>query len=275
MNSKNQNLIVRIVVALSLLPLVLWLVYEGGYYTAALTGVAAAACAAEYFKITGVGFSPPSWIGLALAGLFPFLPVLKPQTAGAIGFWLLAAYFLLVWTYLLVAGPRGDAPARAGNLLTGLLYGAFGMTALSTLRGMEHGGQWVVCAMAVTWSNDTAAYFAGRAFGRHKLFPEVSPNKTWEGFFGGMAGSIGSLFIVRAVVFPELTVLDCLLVGIAGGILGPAGDLCESMLKRAHQVKDSGTLIPGHGGMLDRVDALLFNGPMVFLYARYLRALWE
>ena len=117
------------------------------------------------------------------------------------------------------------------------------------------------------------AYFFGRFLGKHKLYPEVSPAKTWEGFFGGFVGSIGFLFLQKAFFFSHLTVVDCLVLGILGGILGPAGDLCESMLKRAYGVKDSGTIIPGHGGMLDRIDALIFNGPMVLLYVQFVRPL--
>jgi phosphatidate cytidylyltransferase len=93
----------------------------------------------------------------------------------------------------------------------------------------------------------------------------VSPNKTWEGFAGGFLGSVGGLFIAR-LVFPVLRPLDCVVLGLAGGVVGPLGDLCESMLKRAYGAKDSGVLIPGHGGILDRVDALLFNAPLVYVY---------
>ena len=99
----------------------------------------------------------------------------------------------------------------------------------------------------------------------------MSPNKTWEGFAGGMVGSIGGLFIVKYGFFSGMTWLDCVAMGLLGGVLGPAGDLCESMLKRSYKVKDSGKMIPGHGGMLDRVDALLFNAPMVLLWVQFAR----
>ncbi len=133
------------------------------------------------------------------------------------------------------------------------------------------GWSWVLCALIVTWGNDTCAYFVGRLFGHRKLYPEVSPNKTWEGFAGGFVGSLVGMFVARGTFFPALSVPDCLWVGAIGGIVGPIGDLSESMLKRAYQVKDSGKLIPGHGGLLDRLDALLFNTPLIFLYANFLR----
>ena len=123
----------------------------------------------------------------------------------------------------------------------------------------------MVASLVITWGNDTAAYFFGRLFGKHRLYPEVSPNKTWEGFAGGFVGAVGFLFIQRQFFFPALTVLDCLVMGGLASVLGPPAICRESMLKRAYAVKDSGRIIPGHGGMLDRIDALIFNAPMVLL----------
>jgi phosphatidate cytidylyltransferase len=125
---------------------------------------------------------------------------------------------------------------------------------------------WVYVTLIITWANDTSAYFVGKLLGRHKLYASVSPNKTWEGFIGGAIGSIVGLFVARAVAFHFLTGADCLAVGLLGGMLGPIGDLAESMLKRAYDVKDSGKILPGHGGLLDRIDALIFNAPAVLLY---------
>ena len=150
---------------------------------------------------------------------------------------------------------------------------ASALVAVEALFGMNRSIASSIAALVITWANDTLAYFAGRFLGRHKLYPEVSPNKTWEGFFGGMVGSVVGMFIARAFFFPVFTVADCLVLGIVGGILGPIGDLCESMLKRAYGVKDSGRIIPGHGGILDRIDALLFNAPLVFGYVHFVRGL--
>ncbi|MFZ5468944.1 MAG: phosphatidate cytidylyltransferase [Myxococcota bacterium] len=272
MNEKNKNLVVRIASALVLLPLVLFLLVKGGYFSAGLMGWAAAVCAWEYYVITQKKLSPIAVVGIALAGLFPLLPVWRPEQLGTIAFWSTAGFFFLAWGYHLVRGPLHEAPVIVGHLVVGLLYGSLGMTALSGLREGTHGFLWVLCALIVTWLNDTAAYFTGRAFGRHKLYPQVSPHKTWEGFFGGVAGSVGGLFAAKYLFFSELSVLDCLVVGLAGGVLGPAGDLCESMVKRAYDVKDSGRIIPGHGGLLDRIDALLFNAPMVYVYAHFIRS---
>ena len=119
----------------------------------------------------------------------------------------------------------------------------------------------------VIWVGDSGAYFTGRALGRTKLFPVASPNKTVEGAVGGLIGAMGAAFLARALFFEALTVSDCLVLGLSGGILGPIGDLVESVFKRSAGVKDSGSFFPGHGGVLDRVDALLFAAPVFYWYA--------
>lgn len=273
MTEKNKNLLIRLVTALTLLPVVVYLLYLGGWWTAGLLGFGAGACAYEYVSITLKGLSPVAWFTVAMAAAMPFVPVAVPSHAAALVCASTGAVFLAAWCWHLVGGPLSQAPLRSAHLLMAFVYGHGGITALLALRLIpEHGLMWVIAALVITWGNDTMAYFSGRFFGKHKLYPQVSPNKTWEGFAGGMVGAIGLLFLQRAFFFPGLTVLDCLVLGILGSILGPAGDLCESMLKRAYGVKDSGSIIPGHGGMLDRLDALIFNGPLVFVYVQFVRA---
>jgi phosphatidate cytidylyltransferase len=272
-NEKNKNLVIRTVSALTLLPLVVFLLFKGGVYSAALLSIAAAICTSEYYLITQKTLSPAAWVGIVLAGVLPVLTLKEPERTGAGAFWILVFYLIFAFTYHLIRGPLQDAPTRVAHLVMGMLYGSVGLTAVAALRLMPDGMAWSISALVITWSNDTSAYFAGRFLGRHKLYPEVSPNKTWEGFFGGMVGSVVGMFITRGFFYPMLTVTDCLVLGIFGGILGPIGDLCESMLKRAYGVKDSGVAIPGHGGILDRIDALLFNAPLVFVYVTFVRGL--
>jgi phosphatidate cytidylyltransferase len=186
--------------------------------------------------------------------------------------WFLVAMVLGAATVLLVPGDIAGAAARLGLTILGIAY-VGGLTAPLALlhRNLPDGPLWVLTAIAATFGNDTGAYFAGRAFGRHKLYPTISPGKTVEGAFGGLAAAVLILFVIRATFFPALSVADCLLVAIPSSILGPVGDLVESMLKRSAGVKDSGRLIPGHGGLLDRLDALLFVGAWIYVYASYLR----
>ncbi len=272
MTEKNKNLLIRVISGLTLLPGVLYLLYLGGWYAAVLLGFAAGAVAWEYVNITLKGFTPIAWFTVLMASAMPLLPVAMPGQASGLISGATGLVLFTGWSWHLLRGPLPEAPVRTAHLLMAFIYGHGGLTALAALRMLpDQGAWWVVVALVITWGNDTSAYFAGRFLGKRKLYPEVSPNKTWEGFFGGFVGAIGFLFLQRAFFFPALTVVDCLVLGTLGSVLGPAGDLCESMLKRAYGVKDSGKIIPGHGGMLDRIDALIFNAPMVFLYVAFLR----
>ena len=186
--------------------------------------------------------------------------------------WMLAAF---VGTAALVLFDPGDIPA-AGSRLGIAAFGVFYLGLLCApmailQRDAPHGRAWVMLAIALTFSNDTGAYFAGRGLGRHKLYPAVSPAKTVEGAVGGMLAGLLVLLGARATFVPWLTIRDCLLAALPAGVIGPIGDLVESLIKRAFGVKDSGRLIPGHGGILDRIDALLFVSAWLYVYALYLR----
>jgi phosphatidate cytidylyltransferase len=162
---------------------------------------------------------------------------------------------------------------RVAAMIAGVVYVAVLLTFVALLkkRGAD-GGAWVFITLTVTWFSDTGAYFAGRFIGPlwpAKLYPAVSPKKTVIGGIGGMAASFGALALAKAWYLPTLSWVDCALVAIPANVLGQLGDLAESLLKRSVGVKDSGSLLPGHGGMLDRIDALLFTAPYVFCYARW------
>jgi phosphatidate cytidylyltransferase len=205
----------------------------------------------------------------------------------ALGVGLTAALYVapgeaLVWTLgalvgsaaltLLDPGEIPAAGARLGAATFSVLYvGGLAAPLALLQRDAAHGRAWVLLAIGVTFGNDTGAYFGGRGFGKHKLYPKVSPAKTVEGAIGGLVATLLILFVVRATLCPWLTIADVLLVGLPAAVLGPIGDLCESLMKRAAGVKDSGHLIPGHGGMLDRIDALLFVGAWIYVYAVQLR----
>ena len=270
MKSTNRNLLVRVVTALTLLPAVLVLLVYGGWAFGALVALAAGACALEYAQLTSGGVGPSQLVSILGAASLPMLATAAPRGFAWPAFWVLAGVFYVAWIDHLFRGPLAEAPSRSAHAVTGCLYGGLGLATVAALRVGPDGLAWVIVALVITWANDTLAYFVGRALGRHKLYLAVSPNKTWEGFAGGFLGSIGGLFITR-LIFPVLTPLDCVVLGVAGGLFGPLGDLCESALKRAYGAKDSGFLIPGHGGILDRVDALLFNAPVVYVYVTVFR----
>ena len=128
------------------------------------------------------------------------------------------------------------------------------------------GPSYVVLAIMFAWFSDTGGYFAGRFLGKHKLYEAVSPKKTIEGSIGGLAGAAVGALLGHFWFLPSLPLVDGIVLAIVAGALGQAGDLGESVLKRSTGVKDSGAIVPGHGGILDRVDALLFTSTATFLY---------
>lgn len=269
--SKNRNLLERVATALVLLPAVLGLAYLGGMPFAALAAVAAVLNAVEFSRMS-MGGDPlrvPAALGALAMPFFFVVPALGERNLH----WLWAGVAAVALCQrLLRDAPVEGAGTQVASATFAAVYGSL-IGYVVPLRGLGDesswaGAGWVLLAFAMTWGGDTGAYFAGRLLGKNKLYPRISPAKTWEGFWGGMLTSIGAAFAVRALTLDVLTVGDCVALGVVGGIGGPLGDLAESMLKRAYRVKDSGELLPGHGGMLDRVDALMINAPLVYIYAK-------
>ena len=164
-------------------------------------------------------------------------------------------------------------PSAALTLLGAAYLGAMG-GAIAALRLLdpEPAGAWrLVLLLAIVMASDTAAFFVGTAAGRRRLAPDISPGKTVEGAAGGLAGGVAGAAVVRVLGLPSLPLAHALLLGLAVAALGIAGDLLESLLKRWAGVKDSGVLFPGHGGMLDRLDSLLFGAPVLYYYFSLLR----
>ncbi len=156
---------------------------------------------------------------------------------------------------------------RVGLQLLGVLYVGFFIPHVALLREQPDGWRWVLFTVYTAMGSDSGAYFAGRTWGRRKLLPAVSPSKTVEGALGGLAGAVVVALLCRLVFFPLLGPRETVGVALAIAVLAALGDLCESALKRAFGAKDSGWIIPGHGGILDRLDSLLF--PFVFAYYYY------
>lgn len=174
---------------------------------------------------------------------------------------------LLLALVVLFRGP--DLSRAAGDLailLLGLAYVPLLLAHAGLLRDLPFGRSWIFLVLFIVMASDSLAYFVGRRWGRRKLYPAVSPNKSVEGACGGFAGGLLGALIVKISFFPELRWLDVALLGGIVGIFSQLGDLVESLFKRSFGVKDSGNLIPGHGGVLDRLDSLLFAFPPTFYY---------
>ena len=174
---------------------------------------------------------------------------------------------------VVLAAPRasGRAPAWEPSALTllGVCYVNWLLGYGISLRALPNGAHWIAFLVAVTWAGETAAYAVGTSIGRHKLAPVVSPGKTVEGAVAQVVASVVVAVAVDRALFPEPSPMLAAAGGLLLGIVGQVGDLSESVLKRSARTKDTGGIIPGHGGLLDRLDSLLFNTPALFYYARY------
>jgi len=181
-----------------------------------------------------------------------------------LGFLLLSSIFLFRFKELTTV------ISHLSLILLGMFYIPLLLGHMILLHDYIHGKAWIFFVMFLVMASDSCAYFSGISFGKHKLYPAISPNKSIEGAVGGLLGGVFAAWIVHLWFFPELTLLDCVFLGAGLGAVSQIGDLFESMLKRSYDVKDSGTLIPGHGGILDRLDSLLFAYPLAYYYAYFL-----
>jgi phosphatidate cytidylyltransferase len=180
---------------------------------------------------------------------------------------------LLLFLSILFLATSQNLPSTIsdmGIMLFGIFYIAFLLSHVSLIRNRGDGREWVLFLIATVWAGDIFAFLSGSLFGRHKLYPKISPNKTYEGLGGGILGSIMVALAFALLFIPKLEMGFCVLLGVGLGVLGQLGDFTESMLKRSAQVKDSGSLIPGHGGMLDRLDSFLFSAPFLHYSLLYL-----
>lgn len=272
MTDANRNLLLRIGSALVLAPpLVLSVLWKRPEGVLAWVLVAVLVGLDEFYRITLKGNAP--WLRLlavACGGGVTLLTFYAPVAEATLAA-LVVATLVLTTAQLLGHRELETASADTGLMLMGLLYVPLLLTPLALLKRLPEGGSWIILTFCITWFADTGAYAVGRAIGKRKLYPRISPKKSVEGALGGVLAAVGAGALARAWYLPTLNWTDVLLLGIVGSVLDMVGDLVESMVKRSYGVKDSGRVIPGHGGLLDRIDGLLFVVPYVYLYARYLR----
>jgi phosphatidate cytidylyltransferase len=248
----------RVLTAALLIPFILYVVFLAPWWLLfGVTALVALICYSEYCGIArAYGVEKLGPVGYA-AGLVVLLPI--RQQDGYLVFTFLALVMLLL-------GLRTTDLARSlpqsALLLFGIVY-IFGAWKFALLLHAES-PHWLAYALALNWIGDACAYYVGKYFGRHALAPRISPKKTWEGAVASLAGSVifGVVYLSRAL---SVSALDAGLLSAAVSVAGQAGDLAESALKRGAGVKDSSSLLPGHGGLLDRVDSTLFALPVVYL----------
>ena len=203
----------------------------------------------------------------SIAGSLLILP-LYLQRFDLLLFLLILTLILLALRYLFRLGPLDQLIFQLGWQVLGLIYLPLLLGHLVLLRQLPDGRGWVFLVLFAVMACDSLAYFVGSSLGKHKLYPAVSPKKSIEGALGGLVGSCLGVWLAAVLFLPSFGIKDVLLVGILIGIVGQIGDLFESLLKRACGVKDSGGIFPGHGGILDRLDSLLFAFPLAYYLAR-------
>ncbi len=184
---------------------------------------------------------------------------------------LLTSAVMLSLIWLLLRSQEEKAFTSWIWTMAGILYVGWLLGYLVALRGMDDGRNWVFFALFTTFASDTAAFFTGRALGKHYLAPRISPGKTWEGAIGGIFGAliVSLFFILPTPLILHFNWGQAILLGLLVSIFGQLGDLVESLFKRNMGAKDSGSLIPGHGGFLDRIDSVVFAGIVVYYYVTW------
>jgi phosphatidate cytidylyltransferase len=233
----------------------------------AFSGVVVLAGALALFEFYRLCFSDRSHFWLTGIGLAGFAAViLGAHRPDIIVPSLLATLVGIISVPLFSRLPLEQSLRDGAMTLFGVLYLGLTLGPLSMTRLLPQGEWLIFFLLLVTWASDTAAYYVGTFYGRHRVAPTISPKKTVEGLVGGLIGAIIVAYAVRWWFLPELSGLDCLILGTLLTITGLWGDLTESAMKRSVGIKDSGGILPGHGGMLDRLDSLLFTAPAFYYY---------
>lgn len=252
----------RLVVAAILLPLVVGLVYLGGWWLFGLALVGGLLALHELY-VMARALRP-----LVLGGYLGFAGMLLGLQLGGPD-WMLAGLlstFVFAFAVYGLSGQRLSATTSFGVTVLGVAWVGAGIGGLLLIRDVPDHGFWAVMAVLFTvFAADTGAFFVGRTFGRHRLAPSISPAKSWEGLVGGVLAAVGMAFVILYKDRDDfLTIPQSLLLGLVVALAAVLGDLFESAVKRDLEVKDSGRVLAGHGGMLDRLDSLLWAGPAAY-----------
>jgi phosphatidate cytidylyltransferase len=262
-----MELVRRLLVASIAIPLIVGLVlWASPFHFFLVLGILVILAQYEFYRLfPAIPVDSGLWMGLSAGAGFLYVIYLKstgsvpPETLDAV----IALLLLTALGGTLLSG-WVDRMAHLPVVWLGIMYVPFLMGTLLLIRGIPGGAHWIVYLLALTWIVDAGGYFVGKALGRHKMAPRISPGKTWEGAAGGAI--VGILFSVAVARYlPGNTSRVAMLsIGVLLSVTGQIGDLVESAFKRQAGVKDSGHFLPGHGGMLDKVDSLLFNAPVLY-----------
>ncbi|MDO4806790.1 MAG: phosphatidate cytidylyltransferase [Coriobacteriales bacterium] len=260
----TEKLLTRTLSGVIYVVVILVCLYFGVLPTALLLSAMGWLCCSEFYRICRMaGRLPNEIVGLSVAIAYPLLAAYHSMRASM----LLTCVFVLVTCTWYVFNSRANISDVAVTLF-GPLYTSCALSFITLLRASNEGMGGALLALLVIgaiWAEDSFAYLVGSTLGRHKMAPRISPNKSWEGFVGGLLGSIGVWSLGAAFHVAWITWPVALACGLCEGLVSVLGDLFESRLKRSVGVKDSGNLMPGHGGILDRTDSLLFGSVVAYI----------
>lgn len=264
---KSQDHLKRWITGLTALPVLVGCVAAGGVPFTLLVVLAAVSSLWEYFRIVAPPGAPASRHSVTLVGYVSGLALIlcahtgRPELIGVV----LGVNVGLVGLLALRRFSSDKAVLEeVARQIQGICYIPLSLSLVILLRAETDGASWIFFLCAVIFAGDTAALYAGTLWGRHRLSPAISPGKTIEGSLAGLATGVAVGLVAKALLLPDWGWTAGILFSIAVGVAGQVGDLFESALKRSSNVKDSGSLLPGHGGVLDRIDALLFAAPIAF-----------
>jgi phosphatidate cytidylyltransferase len=272
---KNGSLGKRVLAALIYVPCLIVITRRGGLYYLILVDIMILIGLWEFYKMMEAkGLRPYKGIGI-LCGLALSWYIYFRQ--GIYANFFLSIIFIGFMILELIRKEKGLAVYHVSVTIFGVVYVGWLGSHLILLRelplqtGLDYsmGFSFVMILFVVTWFCDTGAYIVGRLVGRHKIFGTISPGKTLEGSIGGFIIAVAGMIAVRPLIAPYLSLVEAVLIAVIGAIVGQLGDLAESMIKRDVKIKDASSTIPGHGGVLDRFDSLLFTSPIIYYFFRY------
>ncbi|HEX2868232.1 MAG TPA: phosphatidate cytidylyltransferase [Ignavibacteriales bacterium] len=269
------NTATRIIVSLAAIPLILLACYFGGVFFLLFIAAIGAVAFWEFSRMAG----KKNALAQDALGLIAVLLIITDAYFRFMDFKMMVYFFMVLFLVYELFRNKNSAIFNLGVTLLGVFYIGLFSGAMIEIReyftrqgftdDYSQGGFLMISILASIWVCDSAAFFAGSALGRHKLFPRVSPKKSWEGAVAGFIASVAAMVVMKIFLLNFITVLDAAVIGLVVGTIGQIGDLTESLLKRDAGVKDSSNLIPGHGGIFDRFDSLLLTSPVVYLYMVY------
>ena len=267
----------RVVVALILIPLIIVMVLKGELtFFGALLCIIGGGLYEFYKMIESKGIKVYEKMGIIIGLLIPIIfyvthqiPEMRDEKISYMVFSFMIIAFI---TRQVISGEIKEAVTKISYTIFGIIYVSFMLTHILFMKELENGRLWILAVFIMVWASDSLAYFVGIAIGKHKIAPKISPKKSVEGSIAGLIAPVGAMFLIQYFFFfkgIEIGTLNIIIIGIIVGVFGQIGDFGESLFKREFEIKDSGKILLGHGGILDRFDSMLFVMPLVYYYVKY------